>query len=123
MKLYAIFIAAMLLPEMAMAQSGAARLWSLDWSDYDRRLSPDLDGSAFTGARGYWGPGYGLPDHIMLPFNNEKGGDDSTVWPMALPSGRHTPEYEAVWKDAGRQIRAHLDQDPRWRKVTRIKPF
>ena len=94
---------------------------SLDWTDYDRRLAPYLDGSAFTAAHGYWGPGYGLPvDHIMLPFNNEKGNDDKRAWPMALPNGRRTPEYEAVWKEAGRQVRAHLDQNPRWRSVTKI---
>jgi hypothetical protein len=94
---------------------------SLDWAEYDRRVAPYLDGSAFTKAHGYWGPGYGLPiDHFMLPFNNEKGGDDSTVWPMALPNGRRTPEYEAVWKEAGRQVRAHFDRDPRWRNVTKI---
>ncbi len=87
---------------------------SLDWTEYDRRLAPYLDGSAFTSAHGYWGPGYGRPiDHMMLPFNNGKGGDDSTVWPMALQNGRRAPEYEAVWKEAGRQVRAHLDQDPR----------
>jgi hypothetical protein len=56
----------------------------------------------------------------MLPFNNEKGGDDSTVWPMALPNGHRTPEYEAVWKEAGRQIREHFDRDPRWRGVMKI---
>ena len=94
---------------------------SLDFTEYDRRIAPYLDGSAFTAAHGYWGPGYGLPvDHMMLPFNNEKGGDDSTVWPMALPGGRRTPEYEAVWKEAGRQVRAHLDQNPRSRTVTKI---
>lgn len=94
---------------------------TLDWTEYDRRLASYLDGSAFTGAHGYWGPGYGLPiDHVMLPFNNEKGGDDSTVWPMALPNGQRTPEYEAVWKDAGRQVREHFDRDPRWRNVTKI---
>jgi hypothetical protein len=94
---------------------------SMDWTEYDRRLAPYLDGSAFTATHGYWGPGYGLPvDHVMLPFNNEKGNDDSTAWPMALPGGRRTPEYEAVWKEAGRQVRAHLDQNPRWRSVTKI---
>ena len=94
---------------------------SLDWTEYDRRLAPYLDGSAYTAARGYWGPGHGLPvDHVMLPFNNEKGGDDTHVWPMALPGGKRTPEYEAVWKEAGRQVRAHLDQNPRWRNVTKI---
>jgi Glycoside hydrolase 123, catalytic domain len=94
---------------------------SMDWTEYDGRIGPYLDGSAFTSARGYWGPGYGVPvDHVMLPFNNEKGGDDSTVWPMALPDGHRTPEYEAVWTEAGRQVRAHLDQNPRTRNVTKI---
>ena len=93
----------------------------MDWTEYDRRLAPYLDGSAFTKTHGYWGPGYGLAvDHVMLPFNNEKGGDDSTVWPMALPKGQRTPEYEAVWKEAGRQIRQHFDRDPRWHAVTKI---
>lgn len=94
---------------------------SLDWTAYDHRLAPYLDGSAFTTAHGYWGPGYGVPvDHMMLPFNNEKNGNPATAWPMALPGGRRTPEYEAVWKETGRQVRAHLDQDPRWRKVRKI---
>jgi hypothetical protein len=93
----------------------------LDWIEYDRRLAPYLDGSAFTQTHGYWGPGYALPiDHVMLPFNNEKGGDDSTVWPMALPNGQRTAEYEAVWKQAGRQVREHFDRDPRWRSVMKI---
>jgi hypothetical protein len=39
---------------------------------------------------------------------------------MALPNGRRTPEYEAVWKEAGRQVREHFDRDPRWRDVTKI---
>ncbi|MFB3921822.1 MAG: glycoside hydrolase domain-containing protein [Terriglobia bacterium] len=94
---------------------------SLDWSEYDRRLAPYLDGSAFTAAHGYWGPGYGLPlDHIMLPFNVEKHGNKNTAWPLAVPDGGRTREYEAIWRETGRQLRAHLDQDPRWRKVTKI---
>jgi Domain of unknown function (DUF4091) len=94
---------------------------ALDWTEYDQRLAPYLDGSGFTAAHGYWGPGYGLPvDHMMLPFNNEKRGDKSTAWPLALPGGERTPEYEAVWKDTGRQIREHLDRNPRWRSVTKI---
>ncbi|HKW97436.1 MAG TPA: hypothetical protein VJN43_06860 [Bryobacteraceae bacterium] len=93
----------------------------LDWSEYDRRLAPYLDGSAFTAAHGYWGPGYGVPvDHVMLPFNNEKRGDKRTAWPIALPDSGRTPDYEAVWKETGRQIREHLDQNPRWRSVTKI---
>lgn len=92
---------------------------TLDWSEYDRRLAPYLDGSAFTEKRGYWGPGYGIPiDHIMLPFDIrvKKG----TAWPIDLPPEGRTPEYEAVWKEVGRQIRAHLDSDPSWRRVDKI---
>jgi len=94
---------------------------ALDWTEYDRRLAPYLDGSAFTSASGYWGPGYGIPlDHMMLPFNNEKNGDKRTAWPTAVPEGGRTPEFESVWKETGRQIREHLDRDPAWRRVTKI---
>ena len=92
---------------------------TLDWTEYDRRLAPYLDGSAFTTRHGYWGPGYGLPlDHIMLPFDVRfrKG----NPWPIDLPKEGRTPAYEAVWKETGRQIRAHLDADPRWRQVEKI---
>ncbi len=92
---------------------------TLDWTEYDRRLAPYLDGSAFTMRHGYWGPGYGLPlDHLMLPFDVrfKKG----NPWPIDLPPEGRTPAYEAVWKDTGRQIRAHLDADPRWRRVEKI---
>jgi hypothetical protein len=94
---------------------------SLDWKDYDRRLAPYLDGSAFTSEHGYWGPGYGLPlEELMLPFNNEKRGDKKTAWPMAMPDGKRTSEYETVWKETGRQIREHLDSNPQWRKVQKV---
>ena len=94
---------------------------TLDWSDYDRRLAPYLDGSAFTTARGYWGPGYALPvDHAMLPFNVEKHGVKSTAWPAPLPDAGRTAQYEAIWKETGRQIRAHLDHNPLWHRITKI---
>ena len=67
------------------------------------------------------GPGTGIPlDHMMLPFNIEKGGNRSTAWPVSLPAAGRTPEYEAVWKETARQVREHLDRDPNWRKVTKI---
>lgn len=92
---------------------------TLDWTEFDKRLAPYLDGSAFTAERGYWGPGYGVPlDHMMLPFDVRR--KTGTAWPINLPTGGRTPEYEAVWKETGRQIRAHLDADPQWRKVDKI---
>jgi hypothetical protein len=93
----------------------------LDWTEFDRRLTRYLDGSAFTARHGYWGPGYGLPlDHMMLPFDIEKHGRRETAWPLALPEGRRTPAYEALWKDVARQVRAHLDANPLWRNVRKI---
>jgi hypothetical protein len=93
----------------------------LDWSEYDQRLSPYLDGSAFTQEQGYWGPGYGIPlHHVMLPFDIEKHGDKSRAWPMALPEAGRTPAYEHVWKEAARQVKEHLDLKPHWRKVQKI---
>ena len=92
---------------------------TLDWTEFDKRLAPYLDGSAFTAERGYWGPGYGVPlDHMMLPFDVRR--KTGTAWPINLPTGGRTPEYEAVWKETGRQIRAHLDASPQWRKVDKI---
>jgi hypothetical protein len=93
----------------------------LDWTEYDRRLSPYIDGSAFSQERGYWGPGYGVPlHHVMLPFDIEKHGDKSRAWPMALPDAGPTPEYEQVWKEVARQVKEHLDPNPHWRKIQKI---
>ena len=94
---------------------------TLDWTEYDKRLARYLDGSSFTAKYGYWGPGYGIPlEHIMLPFDVEKHGNRASAWPLALPAEGRTPEYEAVWKDVARQVKEHLDQNPRSRKVRKI---
>ena len=94
---------------------------SLDWAEYDQRLSHYLDGSAFTAKHGYWGPGYGVPvSHMMLPFDIEKGDSKSGAWPVPLPAAGRTPEYEAVWKETARQVRAHLDSRPEWRGVMKV---
>jgi len=54
-----------------------------DWTDFDRRFGPLLDGSAFTAEAGYVGPGAKVPIHHMyLPYHEN--------WPV-----RVTPEtYE-----------------------------
>jgi hypothetical protein len=92
----------------------------LDWTDFDRRVSRYYDGSAFTDKHGYWGPGYGQPlTHMMLPFDieSEKGGNP---WPVALPKEGRTPAYEAVWRETGRQVKEHLDQNPAWHRVMKV---
>lgn len=94
---------------------------SLDWSEYDKRISRYLDGSAFTEKSGYWGPGYGVPvSHMMLPFDIEKGNVKSRAWPMALPEAGRTRDYEAIWKETARQVREHLDTRPEWQKVMKV---
>jgi hypothetical protein len=93
----------------------------LDWTEFDKRLAKYLDGSAFTAKHDYWGPGVGVPvDHMMLPFDIERRGNRATAWPLALPQGGRTPEYEAVWKETARQVKEHLDRDPNWRKVMKV---
>lgn len=92
---------------------------TLDWTAYDNRLGKYLDGSAFTAKHNYWGPGYGVPiDHVMLPFDVKR--KNGTAWPVDLPKEGRTPAYEAIWKETGRQIREHLDADPKWRKVMKV---
>jgi hypothetical protein len=54
----------------------------------------------------------------MLPFDIKK--KTGTAWPIDLPKEGRTPEYEAVWKETGRQIRAHMDADPKWRQVMKV---
>ncbi len=94
---------------------------TIDWTDYDARVGRYLDGSAFTEENGYWGPGVGLPiSHLLLPFDCEKKGSKTGGWPLNMPEGGATPEYEAVWVETGRQIRAHFDADPHWRRVRKV---
>jgi len=93
----------------------------IDWSAYDARLHKYLDGSAFTEAHGYWGRGRGVPlDHIILPFDCEKGENRRRAWPMATPEGGPTPEFDAVWVETARQLREHFDADPVWQRARRV---
>ncbi len=53
-----------------------------DWSDWDERYGPLLDGSAFTFKNGYVGPGAGRPlRNIYLPLHEN--------WPSALAGGKN----------------------------------
>ena len=92
---------------------------TLDWSEFDRRLSPYLDGTAFTAKHGYHGPGARIPlDHMMLPFDIEKQGNRARAWPMALPGNR---PYRRVRSDVEPHIgTSTLNANPLWRKVVKI---
>jgi len=93
---------------------------ALDWTEFDERVTPYIDGSAFTSKHGYWGPGYGVPiSHFMLPFDIKR--KHGNAWPpVDVPAGGPTPGYEAVWKETARQIRAHLDANPNWARILKI---
>ncbi len=94
---------------------------ALDWTEYDARVGKYLDGSAFTERYGYWGPGYGEPlEHILLPFDCERGDNRARAWPMAQPAAGPTPEFEAVWKETARQVKEHFERNPAWRRVRKI---
>ena len=94
---------------------------SIDWTEYDKRVGPYLDGTAFTDKYGYWGPGYGVPiQHIILPFDCEKGSNRSRAWPIAPPKEGRTKEFEAVWVETAKQVKAHFDADPARKKVEKI---
>ena len=65
----------------------------LDWTEYDARVAPYLDGTAFTEKHGYWGPGYGVPvDHMMLPFDIEKHGVKNAL-ARGTSSARAVPRF------------------------------
>jgi hypothetical protein len=67
----------------ALGGEGAA-VGAADWTAFDATLGPLLDGSAFTPAHGYTGPGQGLPlTHLYLPFHEN--------WP--LPLAAHYADY------------------------------
>ena len=56
-------------------EGSAARITG--WADYDRRQEPLFDGTAFTAANGYHGPGAGRPvSHAYLPLHEN--------WPVPL---------------------------------------
>ena len=53
-----------------------------DWSEYDRRFGPLLDGSAFSARAGYVGPGAGVPVHHMYTAFHE-------AWPVWLDASTY----------------------------------
>ena len=94
---------------------------SIDWTRYDARLRKYFDGSAFTDASDYWGPGVSTPiPHIILPFDIDKVGQTGRAWPIPLPPTGQIAAYEAVWVETARQFKAHFDADPTWNKVRKI---
>ena len=94
---------------------------SIEWTSYDGRVQKYLDGSAFTKAYGYWGPGYGVPiDHLLLPFDCGKKPAYRSAWPVRMPEQGPTSDFEAVWVETARQIREHFDADRHRRKVGKV---
>lgn len=69
----------------------------IDWARYDELVGPVLDGSAFTPAQGYYGPGQGRP---VRRFNHPVDWN----WPV----GPDTPGYDATLQAALRAVEAHV---------------
>ena len=94
---------------------------TIDWASYDRRVRKYLDGTAFTEKLDYWGPGRGVPlSHILLPFDIERGSGRTRAWPIATPSEGRTADYEAIWLDAARQVKAHFETDAVLKRVRKV---
>ncbi len=63
-----------------------------DWTAWDKRFAPLLDGSAFSVERGYVGPGAGVPvDHMYMAFHE--------AWPIWLDATTYKD-----WKDCTTRI-------------------
>jgi hypothetical protein len=75
----------------AMAGSGTA-VRIRDWTDFDRRFGPLLDGTAFSARAGYVGPGQGVPvSHMYMAFHE--------AWPMPVNKATY-----ADWMDVSNRL-------------------
>jgi len=84
--------------------SGTGEELELDWAEYDAAFGPLFDGSAFTPARGYRGPGEGVPiPRFYLPFESSAG----HAWPRP-PGEMYTEPYERAVQKALRMFEKHF---------------
>ncbi len=84
--------------------SGTGDELELDWSEYDAAFGPLFDGSAFTAAHGYRGPGEGVPvKRFYLPFETSGG----HAWPRPAAE-METEPYERAVKKALREFEKHF---------------
>ncbi|MBL7221895.1 MAG: DUF4091 domain-containing protein [Phycisphaerae bacterium] len=97
-----------------------------DWSEWDERFGPLLDGSAFSFKNGYVGPGAGVPlRHIYLPFHENwpsalaknfkpwpppRDYQKMLAWTADLPpiAKSLSPEVAAAWISVLQQFKKHL---------------
>ena len=82
----------------------------IGWNAFDSRLKKYFTGEAFTSQYGYEnGPGYGEPiETFMLPFD-VYGKHGTPGWPdIGKPAVERNPENSAIYVDAIKQVRAHL---------------
>ncbi len=107
----------------------ASRRRVKDWSKWDARYGPLLDGSAFAAERGYVGPGAGRSvRHMYLPFHENwparlgKHFRPQSAWPPSTdyeaflkwtaglpPIYEYLPDaYEGVWQSVLKEFIEHL---------------
>ncbi|HYF49216.1 MAG TPA: glycoside hydrolase domain-containing protein [Planctomycetota bacterium] len=105
-----------------------------DWKDFDERFGPLLDGTAFSEAAGYRGPGmntpvpqFYLPFHENYPLEFDKYYKDTALFPdrktfaeWAKKSERLdltvAPEYSAGFRAVVAQTIKHLDEK-KWHRT------
>ncbi len=82
------------------------------WEDYDAEMGKYFTGEAFTGKRGYRGPGEGRPLRwVYLPFEILL----RQAWPMP-PAAQRTPEYDEAVRAMLRDFAAHFGRNG-WTKT------
>ena len=94
-------------PELLSKKGEKAKI---GWNKFDDRLKKFFTGEAFTSKYGYDnGPGYGEPlETFMLPFD-VYGKHNTPGWPdIGKPDVERNPENSAIYVDAIKQVRAHL---------------
>ncbi len=82
----------------------------ISWNTFDSRLKKYFTGEAFTSQYGYVnGPGYGEPiETFALPFD-VYGKHHTPGWPdIGKPDSERNPANSAVYIDAIKQVRIHL---------------
>ncbi|MHC4715780.1 MAG: hypothetical protein ACYS5V_02315, partial [Planctomycetota bacterium] len=94
-----------------------------DWAGFDKHLGPLLDGSAFSKAAGYVGPGADTPvSHIYLPF--------CEAWPVPLSKEVYadyaklsTREQFARWAMTSRRLDEAFTEDYKAAYVRVVRQF
>jgi hypothetical protein len=94
-------------PELQVSKKGEI---TINWKQFDTRLSKYFSGKAFSSEYGYqYGPGYGEPiETFVLPFD-VYGKHDTRGWPdIGKPDVERNPANKAIYIDCIKKVRDHF---------------